>query len=111
MFSSERRTQVSFYRDVRNLEVRIDSELLVSYLSTSTCPYRILQPMIDSCRDLLSRFSRKSASHTSRGGNHVADRLANLALCQEETFVIWDFLRDGMIYVLHDDIALVRYDF
>jgi ribonuclease HI len=65
----------------RELEVRLDSELIVRQLSGR---YRVksphLKPLHDRARELLAGFGRVRVSHVAREHNHKADRLANQAM-------------------------------
>jgi ribonuclease HI len=68
-------------RGCRELEVRLDSELIVRQLSGR---YRVksphLKPLYDRARELLAGFGRVRVSHVAREHNQKADRLANQAM-------------------------------
>jgi len=65
----------------RNLLVRGDSELIIKQMRGE---YRVrhpdLRPLYEQARDLLGRFDSVKLEHNHRHKNHLADRLANLAM-------------------------------
>lgn len=66
---------------VRDLDVRLDSELVVKHLSGA---YRVralnLLPLFQRARTLLAKFTSAKVSHVPRSQNARADALANTAL-------------------------------
>jgi ribonuclease HI len=68
-------------REIRSLEIRSDSELMVRQLLNE---YRVragnLEKFHQACRDLLRKFQWYEIKHVPREENKLADRLANQAL-------------------------------
>lgn len=75
--------ELALEQGVRELEVYMDSQLVVSQLKGE---WKIknadLKPLALRARSLMNRFDRINLSHVPRELNHEADRLANQAMDQ-----------------------------
>ncbi len=71
---------------IKELEVRLDSELLVAQLNGE---YKLraanLKPLFDQAKNKLAQFKRVRIVHVPRRQNSRADQLANEALDRAET--------------------------
>jgi ribonuclease HI len=73
------------------VEIELDAQVIIFYLSESSTYTGNLSPLIDDCRELLRRLPQTKVGHCFREANFCADALAKMGTTSMEDFVVFSF--------------------
>ena len=75
--------------EILNLEIEMDSLVVVDLINSSTTSNAFLSTLVDDCRYLMERFELKSLKHIFREANGCADVLAKASCVQQSDLVFF----------------------
>ena len=72
--------------NISSLIVELDAKVVVDILHNVNYENNVISPILDDCRQLLSRFDQVQVKHVYRQANGCADGLAKMGAEQESSF-------------------------
>lgn len=96
---------IAWERGVTQLEMEIDSEMVVGFLRTGIDDSHPLSFLVRLCHGLLSKDWSVRISHVYREANRLADGLANYAFLLPLGFHLFNSTPDSVMSIVHDDVA------
>ena len=75
--------------NISSLIVELDAKVVVDILHNVNYENNVISPILDDCRQLLSRFDQVQVKHVYRQANGCADGLAKMGAEQESSFLFF----------------------
>ena len=95
---------IAWERRITQLEVEVDSELVVGFLKTGVSERHPLSSLVRLCHGFLSKDWRVEVSHVYREANRLADGLANYAFSLPFGFQFLEVVPPEVDSLLSDDV-------
>ncbi|KAJ7971564.1 Ribonuclease H [Quillaja saponaria] len=93
----------------RKVQLESDSSAMLELISKGSTTYHPHFPIIQECRNLISKYWSIQLGHVYREGNYVADWLANLRVSLQIGYHLWDKPPDGLsLLLLHDILGIAQ---
>ncbi|KAK7839899.1 putative ribonuclease h protein [Quercus suber] len=73
--------------NIDKLIINVDASEVINLFSKPSNTNRLAQPIVNECRSMLQAFLEYRMQHCYRETNRVADLLANIGRCQEDSLV------------------------
>ena len=86
------------------LEVEMDAKSIVDVLGNPDYVNNIISPILDDCRQLITRFHQVYIKHCFRQTNQCANGLAKMSLRMNADFLIYDNLPVDILDVFEGDL-------
>ena len=90
--------------NIRCLEVEMDAKSIVEVLQNSGYVNHVISPILDDCRQLITRFQNIRIKHCFRQANQCADGLARMSFSLNADFLLFDSPPVDIIDVFEGDL-------
>ena len=89
--------------NISYLTIEIDAKVIVDVLQNSEYVNHIVSPILDDCRNLMTRFQQVQVKHCYRQVNHCTDLMARLGAEQELEYRLFSSPTVDLAKALEDD--------
>ena len=90
--------------NIRCLKVEMDAKSIVEVLQNTGYVNHVISPILDDCRQLITRFQNFRIKHCFRQANQCADVLARMSFSLNDDFLIFDSPPVDVIDVFEGDL-------
>ena len=85
------------------IDVQIDARAIVDVVCNSSYANRVVMPIVDDCRQLISQLPQVWIGHCYREANYCADFLARTGAMQASSFILYQDPPVGLIELIRLD--------
>ena len=87
---------------INQLEVELDTKVIVELLNGAKCPNRSYSPLLNDCRSLIARLVQVRVGYVYREVHQCVDFLAKMGYCMRENFAVFDISPSTDLNILID---------
>ena len=90
--------------NIQLLEIEVDAKSIVDVLGNLSYVNNIISPILDDCRQLITRFQQVQIMHCFRQANQCADDLARMSFRMHDDFKLYDSPPVDVLDVFEGDL-------